>query len=359
MKRGNFSSLSRLALIAVTFATAGSAHAVNCITSPNSTECINSNTSNVPGTVVVTQGVLQNEANQLTNIIENRLKQIRGTPAIMAPGYSAGDQLTGFATWANVGWDHLNNDLSSTAYSGHITTTTAGFDTIIEGIGIDAVAGLAISWENQNLVTGFNLGTQEADGWAVIPYVAFMFCDNWSLMLLGGYEWLDYDLNRLDPLDSSLIVGEPKSNRTFAALELIYQQYFCDIWDLSAQAAVLYLNEDTGGFTEVQPHTSGIFNQGVDYYLGRFKLGATFGYLYNDLIEPYVRAALLWDFSQSDVLVAPIQPFPSNSDTAGLFGVGLNIFSTDCVMFNVDFYTEQFRDDFERWGFMANFRVAL
>lgn len=341
MKRGNLGLLSRLALAAGTFLV-GTAYAGNFPAQ---------GTADAPGIEVVTQGALQTYANQLTNIIENRMRQGRER------GANAGDPLTGFAAWASGQYDHLSNDLSSTAYDGHITFATAGFDTTIDDY--NAVIGLAINYESQNFTTAFNLGTQDANGWAIMPYMAFSICDDWTLTLLAGYEWLDYTLARTEPFSTTNITGEPSADRYFGAAELIFQRY-CGPWDLSAQAALLYLNESDGGFTEEGIGlTQGIFHPKNEFYLGRFKLGGQVGYDWCDMFEPYVRAALLWDFEQTDINVSAIQAVPSNSDTAGLFGIGLNIFSSDNVLFNVDFFTEQFRDDVDHWGFMGSFRVLL
>lgn len=362
MKTGKLSLLFRLSTLVAGMFTTGIVHADYSYLSRGA-----------PGTVVTTQGVLQTAANQLTTLIENRVRRARDTQGAQVASYSdaqgsgisAGDPFSGFAVWANVGYDHLNNSLTSTDYDGHITTITAGFDSLFNCY--NAIGGLAVAWEQQNLDTTFNGGTQDADGWAIMPYLSFMFDEEWALSFLVGYESLNYTLTRVNVADAPglalafpTFTGSPSGDRYFGLAELTFQRFVCQ-WDFGAQAALAYLHQSTGSYNEVSTLTS-VFIPERDYHLGRFKLGGTLGYFLNDTFEPYVRAAFLWDFSQTDIVfTAPVQPFPApgNSDTAGLFGIGLNIFSCDNVLFNVDVYTEQFRDDFHHWGALANFRVLL
>lgn len=314
-------------------------------------------TADEPGTLVTTQGVLQTAANQITNLIENRLRQIKDPAApVNGAGFSAGDPLTGFGMWGNVEYDHLDNSLSSTQYDGHIVYASVGLDTFFGEWGTAAL-GLAVNWEEENLDTLFNAGKQTVNAWALMPYAAFMLTDEWSLAFLLGYERLGYDLRRTDPLLLNSLVGEPSGERYFGAGELVFQRY-CDDWDFGAQMAIVYLQEITGGYNEVSSQYS-VFHSKADYHLGRFKLGGTVGYVFADCLEPYVRAAFLWDFTQTDVVASPVQAAPANSDVAGLFAIGLNFFSTDNVLFNADLYREAFRDDFTHWGAMVNFRVTL
>lgn len=355
MKRGHLSSLARLALVAGA-SVAGTAHAGIY---PYL------GTADSPGVVVTTQGVLISAANQLTNLMENRLRHnkpcMKPIKKTAKADFSAGNPLTGFSVWGNAEYDHLHSGLASTDYNGHITYLSGGFDTSLHD---GAVLGLGVTWENENFDTLFNWGYQDEEGWGLYPYFAMALSDCWSFMVLAGYQWLDYDMQRVEPITVTELTGSVSGGRYFVGGELIFQNYFCN-WDVGAQAAILYLHEHNRGFYEYSHgsyfsnSTYSVYNSSYDNHLGRFKLGATLGYLLCNNLEPYVRAAFLWDFAHTDILVAPAQIGPANSDTAGLFGIGVDFFSTDNVVFNADLYTEQFRDDFSHWGGMVNFRVTL
>lgn len=350
MKRGYSNSLLRLALIAGASA-AGVAQAglYSYL-----------GTADAPSMVVTTQGVLQANANQLTNLIETRLRRVKPCCDPSKKELTIKSPLTGFGAWGGAEYDHLHSSISSTDYQGHITYISGGFD--LGQSDFNSVVGLALTYENQNLDTIFNAGNQSTDGWELIPYFSMMVYDCLSFTILAGYEWLSFDFARTEVLTNRELTGSVEGGRYFAAAELIYEDFYADAWDVGAQLAVLYLHQHNGGFYEYPIFSAGapIYNSSADYHLGRFKLGGTLGYyLCGDVVEPYVRAAFLWDFDQTDIQAAAIQSQPENSDTAGLFGVGVNVFSSDNVVFNVDAYTEQFRDDYNHWGLMANFRVTL
>lgn len=350
MKRGYLSSLARLAL-------AASASAVGTADAGIYPYL---GTVDSPGVVVTTQGVLISAANQLTDLMENRLRQIRPCEPVKKTGTGGlvKNPLTGFAMWGNAQYDHLHSPLASTEYNGHITYLSGGFDTSVGDIG--GVLGLGVTWENDNFNTSFNWGHQDEEGWALFPYFAMMLSDCWGLMILGGYEWLDYDMHRTDHISLPIreLTSSVSGGRYFFGGELVFQNYYCN-WDLGAQVALLYLHEHNRGFYEYTTDSYTVYNSSLENHLGRFKLGATLGYLLCDTFEPYIRAAFLWDFTHTDILVSSSQVGPANSDTSALFGIGLDFFSTDNVVFNADLYTEQFRDDFSHWGAMINFRVTL
>jgi hypothetical protein len=316
--------------------------------------CVNGHTSNVSSTLVTSPLVLRAAASNVNNLIMTRIQHLRKPEASaqyasksqpFGTGFSSGNHNDGWNFWMNGYYNDVENTYGETAFDGHIGTVMVGLDTLVTSW--NTLFGLSIGWEDQDLDTYFNNGSQEGNGWSITPYANFMFHKNWSLSLLFGFASMDYDLTRRDPSVGSLFSGSADADRYYGSIDLLYHEQW-DNWRVNGQMGFFYVKEERDAYTETGAQS--VAQAEYDAKLGQFRLGGSAGYLYDGQYEPYLRAMFLWDFSQEDINVAPIQGRPSNDDTGIIFGAGMNIFVVDNVAVNLDAHTEFTRDDYKGWG---------
>lgn len=322
--------------------------------------CIDGHTANVSSSIVTSNAVLQAAAAQVSDLITSRLENLRNpqnqrsasAQHILGSGMSSGDSLGAISVWANGSWQKIKNDFSSTAFDGHVATAMVGADTILQDYNL--IVGLAFGWEDQGITTTFNNGTQDATGWSLTPYASWMFDDHWSVTMYGGYSWLDYDLMRRDPATMGEISGSADASRWYIGgdlnLNIVRDPARFDLY-----MGVMHLSEkrDEYGETGAQTLTQASFTND----LSRFRLGSTLGYLIHPMFEPYVRAALLWDFNSNNIPVAAVQFAPGDAHTAIVLGGGFNVFVLPNVFLNFEGFTEVMRDHYDRYGVTGNILV--
>lgn len=315
--------------------------------------CIGGHTANANSTLVTSTAILQAAAYQVSDLITARLAHLRNpenqllasADTLLGSGVSTGDTFGGVAAWVNGSWTKIKNDFPSTLFDGHVGTAMVGVDTILNHYNV--VLGLALGWEDQSITTNFNGGHQDATGWSITPYAAYLFDPNWSFSLFGGYASLDYDLDRRDPATLGFITGSADADRWYIGgdLNLHIQR---DPVRFNGYMGLLHMSEDRDAYAETGAQTVTQPSQTTD--ISRFRLGGTLGYMVDRMLEPYVKAALLWDFNQTNILVAPSQFLPADSSTAMVLGAGLNFYFSQNIYLNLEGYSEVFRDNYDKYG---------
>ncbi|MGE4349957.1 MAG: autotransporter outer membrane beta-barrel domain-containing protein [Candidatus Berkiella sp.] len=329
-------------------------------TTYTSSSCLNNHTANASSSIVTSNAVLQATAAQVSDLITSRLENLRNpqnqrvasAQNILGSGMSSGDSLGAISVWANGSWQKIKNDFTSTAFDGHVATAMVGADTVWKDY--DMIIGLAFGWEDQGINTTFNSGKQDATGWSLTPYASWMIDNNWSVTMYGGYSWLDYDLSRRDPATMGEISGSADASRWYIGgdlnLNIVRDPTRFDLY-----MGVMHLSEKRDDYNEsgAQTLTQPSFKNDIS----RFRLGSTLGYLVHPMVEPYVKAALLWDFNQTNIPVASAQLIPAHASTALVFGGGFNVFVLQNVFLNFEGFTEAFRDNYDRYGVNASILV--
>lgn len=324
--------------------------------------CVGGHTANASSTLVTSNAVLQAAAYQVSDLIHTRLAHLRNpseqrvasAETILGSGISSGDMFSGLAVWANGSWSKLKNDLPSTAFDGHVATAMVGVDTQLTDYNI--ILGMAFGWEDQGLTTTFNRGRQDATGWSLTPYASWMYDEYWSVNVFGGYAWLDYDLRRSDPATGGAIVGNADADRWYFGGDLNLHLNRNPV-RFNAYAGLLHMAEKRDAYSETGAQIVNQASHTTD--ISRFRLGATMGYRLHDMIEPYAKAALLWDFNHSDIKVGLGQLLPDDSSTAIVLGGGLNFFLLPNVYLNVEGYSEVMRDNFDKYGVTGTILVQF
>ena len=200
-------------------------------------------------------------------------------------GLAAGGMNTKIGIWADVAYSRLIYSKTDENYDGYIASGVIGVDYAIDK---KTLVGVAVGYEDVDLDTEFNRGSLEGSGWTLSPYLVYKYNDNYSVDFSGGYTWLNYDLERLDPGDSSKITGDQDAARWFVSANIKGDHWY-DKTHVSGTVGFLHAREDQDDFTESNlTNTSGVATN-----VGQGYIGVRLGYLFDmegGSVEPYVRA---------------------------------------------------------------------
>lgn len=228
-------------------------------------------------------------------------------------GVNAGDIGDRFGVWGmgQVSW--LASTDPNSRFDGNIYTTMIGADyKPLEGL----VVGLAGGYEHGYLITKYNSGSINNDGFSVIPYASYKITDSTTLDVLGGWTFLDYRNIRAD------ISGSQDAVRAMVNTSL--NQYFqLDAWTLSGQLGHMYVSERKDSYTESDGSQVGSSTN----YLGEWRVEGKAAYYWNRL-QPYLGAAYLYDYTMSNAVGA------DRDEIEGI--LGLNYFCTDQLTFTLE-----------------------
>jgi hypothetical protein len=207
-------------------------------------------------------------------------------------GISAGNEPAKWGVWMSGGYSHINYNRSDNAFKGRVWTGAAGLDYRLTQ---NFFLGISGAWEDVSLDTTFNNGNFDGSGWTVAPYAAYIFNEMFSVDVTGGYSNLSYDMDRLDPGDSTRITGNTDGNRYFGQLNLNADKNI-DKWRLGGRIGTLYAWEKKDAFTE--SNTNRVLDH--EARLGRAMIGGRVGYLFANVFEPYADATYRYDYSDGN-----------------------------------------------------------
>ena len=206
-------------------------------------------------------------------------------PDTQISGLAAGAMKPKFGIWADAAYSRLIYSKDLENFDGYIYSGVLGFDYAVQK---DLMVGVAGGYEKVDLDTEFNRGSVDGTGWTVSPYAVYKVTDNYSVDLSGGYSWINYDLERLDPGDASKITGDQDATRWFVSANIKGDHWYDNV-HLGGRVGILHAKEDRDSFTE-----SNLTNTaGANTNVGQGYLGARLGYLVSlegGSMEPYVRA---------------------------------------------------------------------
>ena len=257
-------------------------------------------------------------------------------------GKSAGDGNQKFGVWANLSGSRFLFDKSDSKFDGNLKSGMIGADYRIND---QIIAGLALGLEKTEIDTSFNQGNEESNGWTVAPYVAYSFDKNYSANFSAGYSQLDYDMDRKDGVDSSLIKGETDAVRYFGALN------FNGNWNndnlvYGANIGTLYSQEKKDGFTETGNGATTVAAKTTK--LGRASIGGNIGYEFFDMMTPYVKAKYSYDYQDGG---------SADRNTAAA-GLGVNFDLGSSVTAGIEGNASK-KGDFKEAGGSASLRIQF
>jgi len=287
---------------------------------------------------------------------------LTGNGAIV--GRSAGGSLAGWSLWTSYSHADFEADLPINSVVQPIASYDANQDSVLFGadrlINDKWLLGLALGYENTDIDTAYNGGSNETDGFTVAPYAAYLINNVFSIDTSAGYTTLNYETSRVDNVSGGLITADFDSDRWFATANLnaTVQR---DRWLFGGRIGLLYTEETQDAHRETGPNTArAIEERKLD--LVQFVLGFDAAYSFGQ-IEPYASFYYLNDLSRDDGVgagglpgnVGATQP---DDDDEFQVGAGLRYFGSG-VSASLE-YNETFsRDRFDGNSVFLTFRLDL
>ncbi len=262
-------------------------------------------------------------------------------------GINAGDGMINVGMWVSGTYTDYKNDFALTAFDG---------DTMLGLVGIDiaptdnVLLGVALGYENSDINTLFNSGTQESDGYTVAPYFGIILNDYFSIDGSFGYSDIKTDQFRLiqviAPGANAVLTSSPSSERYFATLNLNAITYVGN-WVLGARGGALYAKNKQEAFTEISsiPLVVPAPVPETETKLKLWYLGGDIAYGVG-LFEPFASFMYEKDFDSTEIIF-PSGPQPSNDDDSYLVGAGLRYFGTDRLSATLEWDRRLGRDNFD------------
>lgn len=339
---------------------------LNNLRSTYTPECASGHTSNTPGSVVTAVATLRAATTQVVGLIGKRIAQVRAdaqndkalamTMDGNGLGLAAGDKMRGIGIWVQGAYTNVKDTNAATKFDGDIVNAMVGIDYQVNNRFLIGIAG---GYESSDLDTTYNKGKIDGTGWMVSPYASFAFNQMFSVDVSGGYAWLDYDMDRKDPITNETLKGKTDATRYWGSANLNAIKNW-NKFRLSGLAGALYTKEKRDAFTETSSNavTGSVAQGSTDSHLGQGRLGVTAGYNFG-IVEPYVKATGEFDFSKTKTTVAASQAKPSSDDFGVVFGAGLNLNFTPRFKGMIEGNSVQFRDNYDEWNAVARLRVEF
>ena len=229
--------------------------------------------------------------NSKTDILIHKSKAYEATtgedsaPSDQVSGLAAGSMKPKIGIWADAAYSRLIYSKDLENFDGSILSGVLGIDYAVQK---NLLVGVAGGYEKVDLDTEFNRGSVDGSGWTVSPYAVYKVNDNYSVDISGGYSWINYDLERLDPIDASKITGDQDANRWFVSANVKADHWYDNVHH-GGSVGVLHAKEDQDNFTE----SNATNTAGATTNVGQGYVGARLGYLVSfegGSMEPYMRA---------------------------------------------------------------------
>ncbi|MBF0203224.1 MAG: autotransporter outer membrane beta-barrel domain-containing protein [Desulfamplus sp.] len=252
-------------------------------------------------------------------------------------GLSAGDDTAKYGVWSNLSLTLSENDKKETESDATLGMGIIGADYQISP---KILAGVALSYENNDQDTTFNLGHIDQDGISLIPYFGFLFNDMISFDVMGSYSWLNIDQDRLNGIENQSF----DSKRWFISANVNGYYSINETTNLTAFAEYTFRNED---------HEQKIFNKNETTELGTITVGTEIGRLINANFEAYANLAYSYDttYEKMDIL--------SYDRDAFTLGTGARLTVINNLSFDFNLTTELGREDQDQLTGMLNIRYAF
>lgn len=230
----------------------------------------------------------------------------------MKGGSAAADNARGINAWLSGGYTHIKSTDVGGNFDGPVLNANLGVD---RKFGDRFTVGLTAGYENLDIDTTFNRGTFEGDGYSVGPYVNFKINNNWSVMGLVTYTWLNYDVTTgtvrsTGSFDAERLTGVATLNGSFRK----------DKWVFSPMAGVMGMAEDQDSYRD----SRGVLINGDNIPLVRWSAGGTVGYDFGK-ITPYVKLVGEYDSSHSAAVDLGSNRKSSDTREGAVAGAGFSL----------------------------------
>ncbi len=276
-------------------------------------------------------------------------------PRSMVDGKSkaAGDNPSHFAVWANGSNTWVANDQAGVNFGGTIHTGIIGVDRMWTD---RVLGGLAVGYENPDVHLKYNGGTFKGNNYAVTPYGAYIFNENFSVDATAGYTWVNYDTTRNDNAVTGSITGSRLSASADANFNTMINK-----WSLGSTLGYMWLLEKQDAYTETGVGAAA--NPANQVRLGQGRWTNKAGYLIQEgwgSLTPYASVRLEYDISHTPSGIADSQGTPTANDRFGTtFGMGVNASVGNSTTFNLEGTSTQFREHVTNYGVSGTVRIGF
>lgn len=333
--------------------------------SSDSTET--TNTTEQPSTTVInTPSTLQSTITATTTFINTRISNIlkgslggglklfkTGGMFDATFGRAAGEELEGIGVWGSYSNMSFKNTGSGTEYDGGRHNVMFGTD--IQPID-NTVLGIALGYELTDIVTSFNDGALDSQGFTLTPYLGIAINENWSLDALFGYGSLDIDQFRIS--SGTRITSDTEAERWFVSSNLTYGTLILNNFYVEGSGGLLRAIEAQKSYTESNNDEQARVFTG----LSQLQLSSKITYLGFTDVQPYFGVTYNRDTSTSSgaTLTNSSGNTISYSDKDDyLLNTGLRYQKSDTVSAGVDITHRVARDNNEESTISLDMRVIF
>ena len=253
--------------------------------------------------------------------------------------------------WTSASYNGIRRSDLGGDYHGGITNVVVGYDRKLNNW---LIAGLAVGYENVDIITGFDNGTLKGNSGTIAPYAGLILTDWLVADFTVGYTGINYDYTK----NYNASKGSNSADRYFGSTALTASQRY-DRIKLSEQIGYLHLQESQGSYAE----TDGTKHQDNIIKFGQIHGTVTGGYEFltegNTSITPALSVRYDYDVISPSSMLLTTGNYSSHSRSGVVFGIGVDIKTADNVSFGLKGTTTQFRTNTEVFSVVGNVKYRF
>ena len=243
------------------------------------------------------------------------------------------------------------NDLGGD-YHGGITNGVVGYDRQLNSA---FVVGLALGFENVDIITGYDYGTLKSNSGTIAPYLGVILADWLVLDTSVGYTAIGYDFMR--DSNTTKVTGKTDASRYFGSADLTATRHY-DRVKVFGQVGYLELSETQHSYTEsnaTRHPTNTIYFGQVHATVGTgYDFPTDFG-----TVTPSVSVRYEYDTVQPGAIFLGNGVYSSTKPDGVVFGFGVDVKTHDDLSFGLKATTTQFRDHTDAFSAVGNVKYRF
>ncbi|MBU0482619.1 MAG: autotransporter outer membrane beta-barrel domain-containing protein [Proteobacteria bacterium] len=255
-------------------------------------------------------------------------------------GISAGDQIDRQGIWGNLGYTSTGDRNLVTESDSDLYTMVAGYDYMFTE---NFAAGTALTYENIDENSRYNLGSLQTDGYSLAPYLTWQVSDAFSFDLIAGYTYVSYEQDRL----SGTITSSLNAQRYFMQ-STINNFYYLNNWTFVANVAYLHAHEKQEGFTESD--NTVVPGNAID--IAQFTAGVEVAYGFTHA-EPYFLLGFEYDTKYDEIAGLDYDR------TGGDIGCGVRMNFLETLTVDLSGSSKFGRSNIDEYSLQGNLRYAF
>lgn len=253
--------------------------------------------------------------------------------------------------WTSASYNGIRRSDLGGDYHGGITNVVVGYDRKLNDW---LIAGLAVGYENVDIITGFDNGTLKGNSGTIAPYVGLILTDWLVADFTVGYTGINYNYTK----NFNTSKGSNSADRYFGSTALTASQRY-DRIKLSEQIGYLQLQESQGSYAE----TDGTNHQDNVIKFGQLHGTVTGGYEFltenKTSITPALSVRYDYDVISPSSMLLTTGNYSSHSRAGVVFGLGVDVKTADNISFGLKGTTTQFRTNTEAFSVVGNVKYRF